>query len=268
MAFSVTAAADGNDTAPPSIARIRDYWLGGSHNRESDRVFADRTAVCVPHVPYLVRAQRTLLRRMVRYLIGQGIRQFLDLGSGVPALGHVHEIARRVEPLTRVVYVDNDPGVAAEGRALLTGTDNAEYLHADVRLPDTVLRQVSLLDLAAPVALLAIDTMQHIPDEQDPQAILRGYLAAFCPGSFLGLSHYGPDDQLVNGFGLFDQMGFGPRPQVSLRDRQALEPFFAGLDLVPPGIVPVPLWRPDPEDDDQVRNPERVPINAALARKP
>lgn len=260
------AEADTSDTARPSIARIRDYWLGGSHNRELDRAFADRTAMCVPHVPYLVRAQRTLLRRMVRYLTEQGIRQFLDLGSGVPALGQVHEIAQRVDPLARVVYVDNEPGIAAEGRELLTGNANAEYLYADLRVPAAVLRQTTLLDLTAPIALLAIDTMQHIPDDQDPRGVIWGYLDAMCRGSFLGMSHYGPDQQLLTGYGLFDRMGFGPRPKVTLRDGLALETLFAGLDLVEPGVVPVPLWRPDADDEDLIRNPERVPINAGLAQ--
>jgi hypothetical protein len=268
MALPMKAAADPGDTVRPSIARIRDYWLGGSHNREIDRTFADHAAMCVPHVPYLVRAQRTLLRRMVRYLSAQGVRQFLDLGSGVPALGQVHEIAQRIDPRARVVYVDDEPGVAAEGRELLTGNANAEYLYADLRCYTAVLRQATLLDLTEPVALLAIDTMQHIQDDDDPRGVIRGYLDAMCPGSFLAMSHYGPDQQLMTGYGLFDRMGFGPRPSVNLRDRRALETFFTGLHLVEPGVVPVPLWHPDPDDEDLIRNPERVPITAGVAEKP
>src|SRR5690349_13912576 len=120
MALPIEAAGE-RGGAKPSIARVRDYWLGGRHHREVDRHFAENTAMCAPHIPYLVRAQRALLGRMVRYLLEQGVRQFLDLGSGVPTLGHVHEIAQALDPSARVVYVDHDPGVAADGRYLLEG---------------------------------------------------------------------------------------------------------------------------------------------------
>lgn len=112
------------DIGNPSIAGIRDYWLGGRHHSEPDRDFADRTAIVVPHIPYLVRAERALLGRMVRYLVEQGVRQFLDLGSGVPTLGHVHEIAQGIDPTSRVVYVDTDPGVVAHSNRLLAGTEH------------------------------------------------------------------------------------------------------------------------------------------------
>ena len=250
----------------PNIARIRDYWLGGSHNAEADRTFADYTAVCAPHIPYLVRAQRALLGRMVRYLIAQGVRQFLDLGPGVPTLGHVHEVAQGVEPTARVVYVEIDPGLVEDGRGVLAGNNNAAFLQADIREPDKVLAQCELLDLHEPVAVLLIETLLHIADCDDPATMIATYMSATCPGSYLALSHFSEDEALLEAFAMFDEMNLGQRPVVNLRTREQLEAFFTGLDLAPPGIVPAPLWRPG-SDEEVGRNPERVPMYAGLGRK-
>ena len=253
----------------PNIARIRDYWLGGSHHGEMDRTFADHTSVCAPHIPYLVRAQRALLSRMVRYLVGHGVRQFLDLGSGVPTIDHVHEVAQAIEPTARVVYVEIDPGLVDEGRDLLAGNNNAVFLQADIRAPDQLLAAPEvrkLLDLSEPVAVLMIETLLHIPDYDDPAAMVAAYKAAMCSGSFLALSHFSENDELLAAFALFDQLNLGRRPAVNLRSAEQLASFFAGLDLVEPGLVPVPLWRPDSQEDVG-RNPERIPMYAGLARK-
>jgi hypothetical protein len=254
----------------PSIARIRDYWLGGEHHSETDRAYADYAAACTPHIPYLVRAQRQLLGRMVRYLVGQGVRQFLDLGSGLPTVGHVHEVAQAVEPASRVVYVDNDPGVVEDSRDLLAGNDLATLVDVDMRAPHRVLEAPQtreLLDPDEPVAVLAIATLQHLPDSDDPPGVIAAYRDTMCPGSYLAVSHLGPDEQLLAGHKLFDQMRLGERPDVSLRDPESIATLFAGLELVDPGIVPLVLWRPDP-DDDLGRNPERHPVYAGLGRKP
>lgn len=253
-----------------SIASIRDYWLGGRHHSEVDREFADRIAIVVPHIPYLVRAERALLGRMVRYLVGQGVRQFLDLGSGMPTLGHVHEIAQGVDPTARVVYVDTDPGVVAYAGELLAGNEHAALVNADIRDPSRVLNAPQtrqLLDLAEPTAVLVISTLQHIPDSDDPIQVISAYRDALGSGGYLAVSHFGPDEHLIAGEKLFDQMNLGVRPDVSLRDQKSLKMLFAGLELVPPGIVPIVLWRPDP-DDDLGRNPDKHPIFAGLGRKP
>lgn len=266
----LTEAADEQGSTLPNIARVDDYWLGGDHNDERDRDFADRTATCAPHIPYLVRAQRALLGRMVRYLARQGIRQFLDLGSGLPTMGHVHEIARDMDPASRVVYVDRDPAVAEECRQLLGGDQHAVLLQSDIREPALIVetvRTLGLLDLNEPVAVLVIATLQHIPDAGRPADMIAVYLNAVCSGSYLGLSHYGPDTQLTAAYRMFDQMQLGRRPDVSLRDQTSLTRFFAGLELVEPGIVPIVAWRPDP-DDHLGYHWERLPINAGLARKP
>ncbi|MFL6140875.1 MAG: SAM-dependent methyltransferase [Labedaea sp.] len=253
------------------MARTTDYWLGGVHHSESDRALAEHAAMVVPQIPFLVRAQRAVLGRIVRYLLEQGVRQFLDLGSGVPTRGHVHEIAQNSQPAARVVYVDNDPGVAADGQQVLAGAANAAYLAADLRQPEQVLDSPHtrrLLDPGAPVAVLAIATMQQIPDSDNPAGVLAAYLDAMCSGSYLALSHNGPDQHIGSSLGTFDQMNLGPRPQMYPRDPIALANFFVGLELVEPGIVPVPLWRPLPEDLDDMQNPERAPIHVGVGRKP
>jgi hypothetical protein len=267
MALPIEEAGE-RGLAPLNIARVRDYWLGGVHNSQADRDFAAHATMCAPHIPFLVRAQRALLGRMVRHLLGQGVRQFLDLGSGIPTMGHVHEIAHEVDPVARVVYVDSDPGVADDARQLLAGNEYAIVLDVDIREPGTVLAAATaLLDLTEPVALLVIATLQHIPDSDDPVGVIAAYLDALCSGSYLAIVHHGPDPQLQDGYRLFDQMQLGRRPEVSLRDQALSGMFFSGLELVEPGIVPLVLWRPDP-DDELGRNPERLPIHAGLGRKP
>jgi hypothetical protein len=259
-------ATGGHGVGRPRLARVRDCWLDGEHHDEADQEFADYIAVCAPHLPYLVRAQRDLLRRMVRHLVGQGVRQFLDLGSGLPTPRHVHEIA----PDARVVYVDNDPTVIEDGRKVLAAKELATIIDVDIREPGRVLDAPEtrrLLDLSEPVGVLIIDMLQHMPDAEDPAGVIAGYHERLCSGSYVGLSHFGPDEQLATGFGLFDAMHLGERPVVSLRDPEAIKALFTGLDLVEPGIVPIMLWRPDP-DDDLGRNPEKAPMHAGLGRKP
>jgi SAM-dependent methyltransferase len=256
-----------NDKSAPAfnIARIRDYWLGGVHHTELDRKYADHIMVCAPQVPYLVREQRAMVRRMVRYLLECGVRQFLDLGSGVPTMSYVHEVAQAADPRARVVYVDIDPIVVRDGRELLRGNENAAYLEADVRRVDEVLARSHLLDLGRPVAVLMIETLLHIPDSDEPGAVVAGYVDALCPGSYLGISHFSATTELMNGFMLFAQM-FGVPPVVTLREPEQVAEYFAGLELVAPGIVPLPLWRPDPGEDIQ-RNADRVRVPTGLGRK-
>jgi S-adenosyl methyltransferase len=254
----------------PRLARIRDYWLGGSHHTEFDRKFADNVAVCAPHIPHLVRAQRALLGRMVRYLVGEGVRQFLDLGSGLPTMGHLHEVAFDLDPDCRVVYVDNDPAVVDDGRQVLARRHHAVMLDEDLRRPDRVLGSETvraLLDLDQPVAVIVIATLQHIPDSDDPIGLVASYREALASGSFLAISHLGPDEQLAHGFELFDTMLLGKRPEVSQRQHDDVLALFEGLELVPPGVVPIVSWRPD-SDDDEGPHPERYKVFAGLGRKP
>lgn len=261
-------AADNGGVTTLNIARIRDYWLGGAHHTEVDRVYADHILVCAPQVPYLVREQRAMLRRMVNYLIGRGVRQFLDLGSGVPTVDSVHEVAQALDPATRVVYVDNDPFVVRDGRDLLADNDRAAIVEADIRdvrdvLAAPLLRE--LIDPNQPVAILLIETLLHIPETDDPAAMVAGYKRAMAPGSYLGISHFSVTEELINGFALFTKM-FGTFPEITLREPEQVQEYFAGLELVEPGVVPLPLWRPEP-GVTRDRNPDRVRVPTGLGRK-
>ncbi|MBK1786987.1 SAM-dependent methyltransferase [Prauserella cavernicola] len=256
-----------HEAEQPSIARVHDCWLEGSHHTELDRKYADHIALCAPHVPYLVRESRQLLRRMVAHLVDQGVRQFLDLGSGIPTEGHVHEIAQSLDPACRVVYVDNDPNVVADGAALVADDPGVAFVEGTILDAAGILgapETRELLDLTQPVAVLMIETLLYLHDEQNPGAVVRSFVDAVPSGSYVGIVHFSQNEELDQGLNLFSRM-FGAPPIVTLRDREVLVDFFAGLELVEPGIVPVPLWRPD--DEDTVRNPETVQVHAGLGRK-
>lgn len=250
----------------PSLARIRDYWLDGSHHTEADRDLAGQFIVCVPHMPFLVRAHRELLRRMVSYLVEAGVRQFLDLGTGLPTAGNVHSVAQAIEPDCRVLYVDIAPDVVAEGRELLSGNPNTDYVCADLLSPEQVLsapERVRLINLDEPVAVLVFDMLHHIPDSERPRELLATYMAAASDGSYLGLSHLGEDQATIYGSSIFTSL-YGPIPELNFREPKDLYPFFEDLPLEEPGVVPVPLWRPD---EDPGPYPENFHGYAALGRK-
>ncbi|MGH3624775.1 MAG: SAM-dependent methyltransferase [Sciscionella sp.] len=258
-----------SERAELNTARIRDYWLDGTHNTEADREFADDIVVCAPHLPYVVRTHREFLRRTVGYLVAAGVRQFLDLGSGLPTAGNVHEAAQGIDADCRVVYVDIDPAIVDEGRTLLVGNDNTCFVCADVRRPEQVLDAPELrglLDLDEPVGVLMIDLLHHIPDSDNPAALVAAYTEAVCSDSYLALSQFGEDERLLTGLTVFSQM-FDAPPSVTLRDPEQVAGFVTGLDLVEPGIVPIPLWRPEPEHGTD-RNPEMYQVYAAVARTP
>lgn len=268
MVFPVGAARE-KGTDQPSIARIRDYWLGGLHHSETDRRLADHIMICAPWLPFVVRRQRAMMHRMVRYLVEHGVRQFLDLGSGVPTECYVHEVAQDIAPESRVLYVDIDPDIVYDGRALLADNANAAILQADIRQPNQVWESRELqrlLDPSEPIAVLMIETLLHIPDSDNPAAMVAAYRDTMCSGSYLGLSHFSENEELLAGLTLFSRM-FGAPPQVTLRAPEQLAEFFIGLDLVEPGVVPALLWRP-PTGEDTDRNPEQAGVYAGLGRKP
>jgi len=252
-----------------SIARIRDFWLGGAHHGERDREVAERILVCAPQMPFLVREQRAMQRRMVRYLVECGVRQFLDLDSGVPSGGHVHEVIRLLEADARVVYVDPDPDIVRVGQSILDGVEDTVYLHADVRRPERVLEHPELdrvIDLGQPVAILMMDTLMYVPDQDSSAALIKAYTDAAGSGSYLGVSQFGPSQDLVDGLDLFSQM-YGEPPRFPMRGPEQLAQLLGGLDLVDPGIVPLPLWRPS-AGEETGPHAERVRVYAALGRRP
>jgi S-adenosyl methyltransferase len=252
-----------------NIARIRDYWLGGCHHDERDRHAADRILVCAPQLPYLVRQKRAMQQRMVRYLIKHGVRQFLGLDSGVPTMGHIHEVAQALLPDARVVYVDPDPLIVQDGQTLLEDNRCAAHLHADVRCAEHVLNHPDLrrlINLGEPVAIMMTDTLLHVPDQDNPAAVIAAYTDAMCPGSYLGLAQFSRDQHLLDGFTLFARL-YGKPPPIPLREPEQLTRLFAGLEIVEPGVVPIPLWHPTP-GDEIIPNPERIRVYAGLGRKP
>jgi hypothetical protein len=257
------------DTSVPHSARVYNYWLGGKDNYAADRALAEMIAERVPTIRTIVRANRAFLGRAVRHLVGEaGIRQFLDIGTGIPAVGNVHEVAQDIAPETRVLYADNDPIVLAHARALMTSKPEGRtaFIHADLRRPREVLDDAALtatLDLGRPVALMLVGILMHLRDSDDPYGIVTQLLDVLPSGSYLTISHPTADfdAEAMGGIaGANEQSGIPFRP----RSRSEVEAFFTGLEVVEPGIVPVLEWRPDTPPDD----PRSALLYAGMARKP
>jgi len=235
------------DTSVPHIARVYDYWLGGKDNFAVDREAAEQVIEAYPGILRDVRAQRAFLSNAVSYLAGvAGIRQFLDIGTGIPTANNTHEVAQAVEPGCRVVYVDNDPMVLTHARALLVGvTAPTAYVDADLRDTGKVLAEAArLLDFSKPVAVMLISVLHLIPDEDDPHAIVTRLLEAVPSGSWLALSHPARDvhpQQVTEAASRFNQLA---RAKATLRTQAEILRFFDGLELLEPGLVQIHQWRP------------------------
>lgn len=256
------------DTDKPSAARMYDYLLGGSHNFAADRHAAEQAMAIMPDIPLQAHANRAFLYRAVRCLTAAGIRQFLDIGSGIPTSGNVHEIAQRQTPDSCVVYVDRDPVAVAHGRAILAGDDRVRVIQADMRDPDAILNHPDLhavLDLNQPVGLLLVAVLHVIPDADDPAGIVARLRDALAPGSFLVIAHGTADSRPTEAARLREVSRHTPTPMTH-RSRDQVARFFAGFDLVDPGLVWAPEWRPDTGDD--VEHPERSSNYVGVARKP
>ncbi|GAA3880696.1 SAM-dependent methyltransferase [Saccharothrix violaceirubra] len=241
------------DLGRPSIARVYDYWLGGAHNFAVDRMVADKVLADVPVLKSVILNHRAFLRRAVRFLLDQGIRQFLDLGSGIPTVGNVHEIAQAVDPGARVVYVDIDPVAVAHSRAILTGNPLVNVLQTDVRDAATVLKSpevLDLLDFDRPIGLLMVALLHFVSDEEDPRGIVASYRDALPDGSYLALSHAGYEPGEWNPAWNEARNTYNRGvSEMTYRPRQEVEALMTGLDLVEPGVARLPLWRPDSPDD-------------------
>lgn len=245
--------APGVDTSVAHIARIQNYLRGGTDNFAADRVAAEQALAAYPDLAASMRSNQAFLARAVRYLAGEaGVRQFLDIGTGLPTAGGVHEIAASVAPDCRVVYGDNDPVVLAHARALLAGSppDLASYLDADLRDTAQLIRQAAVrLDFSAPVAIMLVSVLHMIENRDDPHAIVAALLAAVPAGSFLALTHIGADLEPEVMAETTRRINRHTARPATPRDNPDVRRFFADLDLVPPGLVRVPEWRPlAPED--------------------
>lgn len=234
--------------ATPNIARIYDYLLGGQHHYQADRDVAQALLAAAPDARATMVENRRFLIRAVRYLAGQGIRQFLDIGAGLPTQENVHQVAQQAAPDARVVYVDIDPEVVAHARTLLPPGGQVAAVTGDLRQPERILSDpgvLRLLDFSGPVALLLVGVLYFIPDSEDPYGMVARLRAALAPGSYLALAHATGD---VSPAGNVEAGTRAYRPAsegVTLRSRAQVGRFLTGLDLVEPGLVLMPDWRPD-----------------------
>ncbi|MEU3982094.1 SAM-dependent methyltransferase [Streptomyces sp. NPDC026672] len=257
------------NTNRPHTARIWNYWLGGKDNYEVDRTAGDRIRQLHPGIGDYARADRLFLGRAVRHLVGEaGIRQFLDIGTGLPTADNTHEVAQRLAPDARIVYVDNDPLVLAHARALLTSTPEGrtDYLDEDLRHVDAVLEHASrTLDFGQPVALMLLGVVIFVGDDEDPYGLVRRLTDRLPSGSHLVLSHTVtspamPDvDEAV---AFWNEHG---TPRLTQRTPGDVARFFEGLELLEPGVVSCSRWRPEGGDGEE---PEEVAMFGGVARKP
>ncbi|TDC61529.1 SAM-dependent methyltransferase [Micromonospora sp. KC207] len=272
---SEKVAPPGVDTTRPSIARVYDYYLGGKDNFAVDRQAAQMAMQVTPDGQEAGHACRAFLRRAVRYLAAEaGIRQFLDLGSGLPTQGNVHEIAHGVDPDARVVYVDNDPMALAHGRALLSDARTTTVIGADVRQPEELLEQLNeqkLIDFDQPVGLLLLAILHHLNDDDDPLGVARRLIAALPSGSYLAISHFhdpGEAQPEVSQRARAVEKVFNETLGTGRwRTREEIMGFFGDLELLPPGLVPLAEWHPDAEEIPRQTTTYHT-IVGGVARKP
>ncbi|MDQ8705065.1 SAM-dependent methyltransferase [Streptomyces sp. LHD-70] len=249
-------APPGIDISKPSVSRMYDFYLGGSHNFEVDREAARKAMEFMPGLPKIMQANRAFMRRAVRFAVESGITQFLDIGSGIPTFGNVHEVVQAANPRAKVVYVDHDPVAVEHSRVVLDGNEGAAALAADLRNPQEILNSPEvkgLLDLEQPVALLLVAILHFVEDTDDPYAAVAELRDALAPGSLLVLTHASYDgvpgrEEAAGTVGVYEKT----RNPLVMRTRDEIARFFEGYDMVEPGLVQMPHWRPEtpPEQED------------------
>ncbi|MGH4015803.1 MAG: SAM-dependent methyltransferase [Pseudonocardiaceae bacterium] len=242
-----TWVPDGINVKLPSAARVYDYLLGGGHNFAVDRVVGEKVLQVLPNGGQIAGSNRAFLRRAVLYMAEQGITQFLDLGSGIPTVGNVHEVAQDADPACRVVYVDYDEVAVAHSHLLLKGNDNATVVAADFTEPATVLTApavTGLLDFSQPIGLLMVAVFHFVADEKDPRGVVARYRDALPPGSLVALSHLTADQKPTEMAAVVEAMK-SSRDPMYFRPYDEVVALFEGLELVEPGVVSAPHWRPE-----------------------
>jgi hypothetical protein len=256
-------------TTVPSAARVADYLYGGQTNFESDRRAARALAAAAPVVADIAPAIRAYQRRVLRFLVTEaGIRQFLDVGTGLPLVGSTHEVAQSLVPECRIAYVDNDPMVLAHARALIKPAPGGAvgYVDADVRDSASILTGArSILDLGAPVGVLLLFTLAFVRDDTAARAVVSSLMTAVPPGSYVAIYHLASDvdPEMEEAACQWNKMM--PAEPIELRSGSQIATLAEGLDVVPPGLVPVTGWRPDPADP---RFGRPIPVHGIVARKP
>ena len=260
---------EGIDLNRPSASRVYDFYLGGFHNFSSDREMAERAIADWPDLPLIMRSNRAFLRRSVTYLVEQGVRQFLDMGSGIPTVGNVHEIAQELAPDARIVYVDIDPVAVAHSQAILADNPNATVLDGDFRRPAEILADpavTGLLDLDQPVALLLFALLHFVGDDDNPADVIATFRDGLAPGSYLALSHatheLHPPEQTEFHRDLYRKTA----TPMTMRSRAQVEALFDGFKVAEPGIVLSDHWQPDA--GDLAENAERHPMWVGVGQKP
>jgi len=256
------------DTSVAHVARVYNYWLGGNDYFAADRAAGEQAIKAFPNIVLSARANRAFLARAVRFLATEaGIRQFLDIGTGIPSANNTHEVAQKVAPDSRIVYVDNDPIVLTHARTLLTSdpAGGTEYIDADLREPQQILAGAArLLDYGRPVAVMLMAILQHLDDADDPLKVVAALMGAMPPGSYLALSHPAKDIDAEAMAKMADSLNQMMAEKVTFRDRSAVARFFDGLELVEPGMVQASKWRP--ANEAEAASP--AALWAGVARKP
>jgi len=259
----------GIDTSVAHPARVYDYWLGGKDNFAADREAAERVLAATPGLRVRVRANRAFLARTVRYLSAEeGIRQFLDIGTGIPSANNTHEVAQAVAPDSRIVYVDNDPIVLTHARALLASgpEGSTQYVDGDIRDTAAIIEAAArTLDFSQPTALMLLGIMHLVQDSEDPYQIVADLMSPLPSGSYLVLSHPASDFNVTEQAEAQRRYNERVSTPQTLRTREEVTGFFEGLELVPPGLVYVHTWRPDPGD---IVPQDGKSAHGGVARKP
>jgi hypothetical protein len=263
-AMPTEAAPAGIDVTVPHSARVWNYWLGGKDNYPVDEQAGDRVFETFPEIVEVARASRAFLRRAVRFLASeQGVRQFLDVGTGLPTADNTHEVAQQVAPSSHVVYVDNDPLVLVHARALLTSRPEGAtaYIEADVHDPEAILQAAAAtLDFTQPVTLMLLGIIGHVTDVEEARSIVRRLLDPLPPGSYLVLND--GESSPRRDAALADYADNSGAEAYHSRTREQIAQFFDGLDLLEPGVVSTPLWRPDPGTE-----PRALDVCCGIGRK-
>ncbi len=255
------------DTSVPHSARLWNYWLGGKDNFAPDREAGDEIARRFPSIIDLAVADRAFLRRVVRYFVAdEGIRQILDVGTGLPTADNTHEVAQSIAPESRIVYVDNDPLVLVHARALLTSSPEGatDYIEADLHDPDTIVREARrTLDFDKPIALTLLGIVHFILDDKEAREVVRRLVDALPSGSYLTIAHGCHDINRAEADDIVAYWNEYGTPKIVYRSSAEIERFFDGLELLAPGVVPCSRWRPEPDDPD-------IDVNqyCGVARKP
>jgi S-adenosyl methyltransferase len=261
---------DGVDTQKANVARVYDYWLGGTHNFRADQDAARALIAVEPTVRDMARANRDFLGRAVRFLAASGIRQFLDIGSGIPTERNVHEVAQQAAPGVRVMYVDIDPVAIAHSKKILAGRDDTAVIQADLLDPERILSHPEtrrMIDFSQPVGLLLVAVLHVIPDSAEPLRSVATLREALAPGSFLVICHATNESRPDVAAAAQKMYSQRVSAQSAIRPRAGIQQFFDGFDLVDPGLVYIPEWRPD-SPEDVPEDPGRFWALVGVGRKP